>query len=315
MPNSATTFALSESVHQQARRLSWGQTYSQIGLGPFSGSFSSSDSGTIQFFVERMNREVWQSGQVPENKIGFGIPTHVGSNSYLCGERVDVGQLLVFSGASGFEFLSPQNFSFCGIEMDSDEINDGKLRQLTTELRRVFSCSRRAITFNAEERRVLSASFDSVYRRTIDAESLLAPADDTQVKALNRQMVGTVLDCLHDDSHELVQVVKHWEIVTHIRDLVKFNPQCPRTVAELTIEVGLSRRTLQNACRDILDVSPVQFLRLLRLNEVRQSIETASSVTDAATEYGFWHLGYFSRDYRKMFGEAPSTTLERYRRK
>lgn len=315
MPNTASTIELSETVHQQARLLTgWDQTYSQIGLGPFSGSFGSADSGTIRFFDEQMNREVLQTGGVPENKIGFGVPMQVASNSYLCGEPVDVGQLLVFSGASGFEFLSPQNFRFYGIEIDSDDINDPKLAQLTTDLRQIFAQSGRAITLNAKERHILAASLDVVYRRAMGMRSALAPNDHRQIDALNRQIIGTVLDCLSGDTDRPVRVVKHWDTVTQIRDLVKSNPQGPRTVAELTVELGVSRRTLQNACRDILDVSPVQYLRSLRLSEVRQAIETASSVTDVATEYGFWHLSYFSRDYRAMFGEIPSKTLERYRR-
>ncbi len=315
MPSTATTIELSDSVHQQARLLTgWDQTYSQIGLGPFCGSFGSSDSGAIRFFYEQMNREVLQAGGVPENKIGFGFPMHVGSNSYLCGEPVDVGQLLVFSGASGFEFLSPQNFRFYGIEIDSDKINDPKLVPLALELQHIFAGSGRAITLNAEERHVLAVSLDVVYQRNMGMKPALAPTDHMQIDALNRQIVGTVLDCLSSDTNGPVRIVRHWEIVTQIRDLVKSNPQCPRTIAELTVELGISRRTLQNVCHDILDMSPVQFLRSLRLSEARQAIETASSVTDVATKYGFWHLSYFSRDYRAMFGETPSKTLDRYRR-
>jgi AraC family ethanolamine operon transcriptional activator len=32
-------------------------------------------------------------------------------------------------------------------------------------------------------------------------------------------------------------------------------------------------------------------------------------VVDIAAQYGFWHMGQFSKDYKNLFGELPSSTL------
>ena len=44
---------------------------------------------------------------------------------------------------------------------------------------------------------------------------------------------------------------------------------------------------------------------------VRRRLKSAASVTEAATEFGFWHFGHFSTDYKKQFAELPSETLRR----
>jgi AraC family ethanolamine operon transcriptional activator len=36
-------------------------------------------------------------------------------------------------------------------------------------------------------------------------------------------------------------------------------------------------------------------------------------VGQVAGDWGFYHLGQFSRDYRRLFGESPSATLARHR--
>lgn len=49
-------------------------------------------------------------------------------------------------------------------------------------------------------------------------------------------------------------------------------------------------------------------MRLARVR--RQLTEGKTTVAQAASRWGFWHLGQFARDYRLQFGELPSKTLK-----
>jgi AraC family ethanolamine operon transcriptional activator len=98
-------------------------------------------------------------------------------------------------------------------------------------------------------------------------------------------------------------------------DLIMTRLDQPPSVAELCNLLGVSRRTLQNCIQATWGMGPLAWVNTLRLNAVRSRLKTAKSVTEAATEFGFWHFGHFSTAYHTLFGEPPSSTLGRHRRR
>jgi AraC family ethanolamine operon transcriptional activator len=102
-------------------------------------------------------------------------------------------------------------------------------------------------------------------------------------------------------------------IVAQARDHVLAHRDHAITVPELCEHLHVSRRTLQYCFEDVLGISPMQYLRIIRLNGARRHLRAASSdsrtVRDVATDWGFWHLSQFSSDYRKLFGQCPSDSL------
>ena len=80
---------------------------------------------------------------------------------------------------------------------------------------------------------------------------------------------------------------------------------------------GASPRLLEYAYRDLYGMGAMQYLRLLRLNEVRRALLQAGqrelTITSVAFDWGFYHLGDFSAAYKRLFGETPSRTLRRSR--
>ena len=58
-------------------------------------------------------------------------------------------------------------------------------------------------------------------------------------------------------------------------------------------------------------MSPLAYVKAVRLKQARQALKQARSVTEAATACGFWHFGHFAHDYQALFGERPSDTLRR----
>lgn len=87
----------------------------------------------------------------------------------------------------------------------------------------------------------------------------------------------------------------------------------PVTRDDLADVTGVSIRTLSRAFMKKHGTGPIGFLKQCRLDATYKDLTGAESgtrsVTDIALIYGFNHLGKFSIDYRKTFGESPSTSL------
>ncbi|MEG0921728.1 MAG: AraC family transcriptional regulator [Comamonas sp.] len=73
---------------------------------------------------------------------------------------------------------------------------------------------------------------------------------------------------------------------------------------------GLSVRHLQALFSDECGVSPLQWLRIQRLQAIRHALQAddTHSISETALRFGFTHLGEFSRAYRKAFGETATQT-------
>ncbi|MCK9815140.1 AraC family transcriptional regulator [Pseudomonas sp. MAFF 302046] len=90
----------------------------------------------------------------------------------------------------------------------------------------------------------------------------------------------------------------------------------PLSIEQLAEHAGVSVRTLFAGFRDFCDTTPMAYLRNLRLEQVHLELSQLgpeASVTEIAFKWGFAHLGRFAQEYKKRYGEAPSTT-RRFRR-
>ena len=82
----------------------------------------------------------------------------------------------------------------------------------------------------------------------------------------------------------------------------------------LTQVTGHSARSIYRAFKKYRNYTPMEFLRKIRIRLARKKLLQAkpgSLVTTIAYECGFTHLGRFSNEYKRCFGERPSETLQR----
>ncbi|WP_425570639.1 helix-turn-helix transcriptional regulator [Pseudonocardia adelaidensis] len=97
--------------------------------------------------------------------------------------------------------------------------------------------------------------------------------------------------------------------VRRVLDVVQGRPQEPYTIADLARVAGVSARRLQEAFREHVGSTPMEYLRSVRLDRVHEELRAgAVGVTETAYRWGFTHPGRFARAYRQRFGVLPSET-------
>jgi len=78
-------------------------------------------------------------------------------------------------------------------------------------------------------------------------------------------------------------------------------------VKELSAKAGLSDRQLERKLKALIDQTPNQFIRSMRLQRAKQLLEqNAGTVSEIAFRLGFNNLSHFSKNFREAFGVLPS---------
>ena len=117
---------------------------------------------------------------------------------------------------------------------------------------------------------------------------------------------------IHQDLHDLE---RSQDLV---RDLVKSAYDKyydkPVSINELTKDLLTSKSVLSSSIKKSMGLSPLRFLRNIRLEQVRSELikaDSSTSVGSVARQFGFPNRGHFCRYYHQQFGELPGDTLKK----
>ncbi len=101
--------------------------------------------------------------------------------------------------------------------------------------------------------------------------------------------------------------------VRRVQDFIRANAARPVTAAEMTALAGVSPRALYYGFKRTLGVSPMKYLKHVRLDGARAALRRAGplrrTVTEIALAAGYTSVSRFCRDYRAHFGETPTATM------
>jgi AraC family ethanolamine operon transcriptional activator len=102
-----------------------------------------------------------------------------------------------------------------------------------------------------------------------------------------------------------------------IRDVEQFmweHVDEPITLHRICDHANCRMRSLIYSFKDVFGVGPITYLKMLRLNAAHRrlrEVQGTARIFDIAAALGFWHMGHFSADYKRLFGTTASETAGR----
>ncbi|PHS38734.1 MAG: hypothetical protein COB07_07870 [Sulfurovum sp.] len=100
-----------------------------------------------------------------------------------------------------------------------------------------------------------------------------------------------------------------------VRDLLHENIDKSVDMSMITKKVNIRASQLYNSFKKEYGISPKKYLQMLRFNAIRKELLLADpnsvSIRSIAKKYHILHMGHFAADYKQLFGETPSRTLNR----
>jgi AraC-like DNA-binding protein len=165
---------------------------------------------------------------------------------------------------------------------------------------------------------LISASGSGLYRSVVRAWVALGTEDCTVNDVAMQELQDDLLACfiLLAESPSAATKLAEFpsdQALNNIEGYICANLDAAITRDDLAEETGISIRSLSRAFEKKYGLGPMAFVRQRRLDacfaQLQGSDREATTVTEVAMSYGFWHMGKFAIAYRETFGESPSESL------
>lgn len=309
-----------EDIDEQAGMLpEWEQEYRQIGCGRFKGSIAIASVQDFELIRETTNQALHESFVLPKDQINVGIfRSDIGGT--LNGRAWRQDSLMIVEGGRPYDVRTNGEAELLCLSMPRavfySQIHEQDVDRMDSAV------AHTVIQLEAP----VAAVFRGYFSRLSDLLQL--PPEQLPSSGKRRLMASTIASdiALNISSMELADAangmprtkMRRSRIVQNAIDYMRQNAGEEIGILDVCRQTHVSRRTLQYCFEDVLNISPLQYLKAIRLNEARRRIkrlmkqdvvhEYQNTIADVAALCGFNHPSHFTSEYKKMFGVLPSET-------
>lgn len=267
----------------------------------------------VQFLFIKSSCPIFAFGEKPRNTIVFSCLLE-SDGPYLIshGRRVSYHTLAGFDPDLEAKFVLPPQVHYVAILVDRGLIQHYLEIMDRPDLDRQFWASN--YIYLPETIGTIKVYLQQVLHLIVHQPGLLQqyPIQTLLLEDCIPLLINAIPPLSQDRQQPPAPIVRS-QLVKQAEDYMLAHLDQPITLKDLCQALHVSQRPLFYGFQEIFGVSPMEYLKIQRLQRAHRCLQTATpkhtSVMAIAQQYGFWSAGHFTRDYKKMFGERPSETL------
>ena len=276
----------------------------QVGKGPFQAHMLHATLGRGILDSSHYSNAILTEGTISQENMTFGFIHSSKEESIFNGNRLQKHDVML-----GDEGGTLSSHIKADTHWSSFQFKRNDLRKLGITLDKD---NNKIFHFNEEIQTKLSMKLGAVLH-------YLEKESNERLSHLNKDLLyhhilgiyANALDHIKDISHlkrgDSLFLSK--KILTYLND----HADQPVQMIELTALTGKSERTVERIFKKHFGITPYTYFKIHRLHLIRNRLLHAKNISigDIAIQYGFIQLGYFGSEYKKLFGETASQTLQK----
>ena len=295
----------SDAKEMEEQSVFWPYEHKQFSKGKFHGKIVAVHTGRLQLSFTSRSTGVIVRGSIPSETTNLTLPVSMEHSIFYRGHALRDHEIVALNSDEEYEVQTSLPTSVVTVavkqvffERQCLEVTGNSFEQLRYQERLFIDpkgydrCTGQLLT--------LLQTFQSSPHTPSAWEAELIEKTILEIILSGVRAPGIVLKM-----PARLCVAKKTE--NYIRENLKNSISIP----ELCRIAGTSERTLHHGFKERYGISPKAYMLRLRLNGVRQDLlanRDKKPVSDSAVQWGFFHFGRFSAQYKQMFGELPSKT-------
>lgn len=300
---------LTYSVEERSQSTSLDVQLRQLTRGEFVGTNVACNLDNMLLYKDHWSQSLLANGVVPDDYILLGAPVGYSHPLEWCGVTMGKHHVALAKPGCEIDFKIAANGKHMAMVLPIALLRD-RLGSETTE--RLLKSGRELLS--APDWLTHRFFYKLLY--LIDFYQKPSHATDPDPTQANweAELVDDLGEIIWHDSKAKTDSPRTNRKIVRCAVKAAENVKEPINIPRFSEIVGVNQRSLEQAFKQQLGVTPKQYITLRRLHgvyaELFQRPADSRCVTEVANAWGFTELGRFSGEYRKLFGELPSQTLQ-----